>query len=71
MITVGAIPYYQYDNDWAVYYHIGKGELPKLPTSNEISDIGLEFIESSLTLIPNLRPKACDLLEHKWLLSNE
>jgi mitogen-activated protein kinase kinase kinase len=71
MIIVGKIPYYQYDNDWAVYYHIGKGELPQLPTSNQISDIGLEFIQLILTTIPHKRPTACQLLQHVWLLSKQ
>lgn len=68
-MATGKKPYCQYDNDWAVYYHIGRGGVPELPTQKEFSETGLDFLQCILIQAPNLRPAASRLLQHNWLSS--
>lgn len=49
-------------------FHIGIAtQAPPLPEHGELSELGIEFIESCLTLDPPSRPTAEQLLTHPWL----
>ena len=66
-MATGEIPYHEYDNDWAVFYHIGNGDLPQMPKSEQFSPSGVEFLMDILVQNPHQRPTASLLLSHKWL----
>lgn len=50
-------------------FHIGIAtKHPPLPDPNELSEQGIDFLRQALTLDPNKRPSAADLLNHAWML---
>jgi serine/threonine protein kinase len=52
----------------AIMFHIGiSTQHPPLPEPGQVSDLGIDFIERCLTLIPGDRPTAAELLHHPWL----
>ncbi|KAK8853310.1 hypothetical protein IAR55_004014 [Kwoniella newhampshirensis] len=57
-----------FDNEWAIMFHLGATtEHPPLPESHEMSEAGIEFIEKCLSLDPQERPTAEELLHDPWL----
>lgn len=50
-------------------FHLGATkEPPPLPDPNEMSDQGIEFIDQCLSLDPEARPVASELLQDEWLV---
>lgn len=50
-------------------FHLGATkEPPPLPDPNEMSDQGIEFIDQCLSLNPEARPVASELLQDEWLV---
>ncbi|WVF72911.1 hypothetical protein IAT40_007729 [Kwoniella sp. CBS 6097] len=57
-----------FDNEWAIMFHLGATtEPPPLPEVHEMSELGIEFIEKCLSLEPDERPTAPELLVDPWL----
>ncbi|WWD03772.1 hypothetical protein V865_001828 [Kwoniella europaea PYCC6329] len=57
-----------FDNEWAIMFHLGATtEHPPLPEPNEMSELGIEWIERCLSLEPDERPTAPELLADEWL----
>ncbi|WWC64716.1 uncharacterized protein I303_107327 [Kwoniella dejecticola CBS 10117] len=57
-----------FDNEWAIMFHLGATtEHPPLPEPNEMSELGIEWIEKCLSLEPDERPTAPELLDDEWL----
>lgn len=53
----------------AIMFHLGATkEPPPLPDPNEMSDQGIEFIDQCLSLDPEARPVASELLQDEWLV---
>ena len=49
-------------------FHIGvSGQPPQLPTTNELSELGIDFIKQCLIIDPKARPTVDKLLEHPWI----
>lgn len=49
-------------------FHIGvSGQPPQLPSTNELSELGIDFIKQCLTIDPKKRPTVDELLEHPWI----
>ena len=49
-------------------FHIGIAtQHPPLPNANEMSEIGIDFLQACVTLDPTERPSATELIEHPWL----
>ena len=49
-------------------FHIGIAtQHPPLPDPSQMSDVGIDFIESCVTLDPTDRPSAVELIKHPWL----
>lgn len=49
-------------------FHIGiSTQQPALPERDQLSELGIDFIERCLTLDPMERPTATELWQHPWL----
>jgi mitogen-activated protein kinase kinase kinase len=66
-MATGKIPWHELANEWAVMFQLGRRNIPTLPTQEELSSLGLEFIKACLTQSPFERPTSEQLLDHEWL----
>ncbi|ODV92273.1 hypothetical protein CANCADRAFT_55972 [Tortispora caseinolytica NRRL Y-17796] len=66
-MCTGRQPWDNLDNEWAIMYHIATGHQPVIPTEENLSKMGLQFLAFCFDLDPNTRPGALDLLKHPWL----
>jgi serine/threonine protein kinase len=82
-IVTGRKPWSNLDNEWyvflrllnldadnkrAIMFHIGIAtQHPPLPDPNQMSELGIDFIEQCVTLDPTERPSAVELIQHPWL----
>lgn len=49
-------------------FHIGIAtKHPPLPEKGELSDLGIDFVETCLNIDPMKRPSAGELMEHPWI----
>ncbi|KAG8690686.1 Suppressor of Sensor Kinase (SLN1) [Ceratobasidium sp. 423] len=66
----GRKPWSNLDNEWAIMFHIGQAKsAPPLPTPDQLSHLGINFIEQCLIINARVRPTATELLSHPWLVS--
>jgi mitogen-activated protein kinase kinase kinase len=55
--------------DRTIMYHIGVAtQHPPLPESDQLSELGINFIKECLTVDPTRRPSAFELMDHSWML---
>ena len=52
-------------------YHIAASHLPTLPTLEQMSDLGQDFLLRCFERDPSIRPTALELLEDPWIKSIE
>jgi mitogen-activated protein kinase kinase kinase len=52
-------------------YHIAASHLPTLPTNDQMSELGQEFLLRCFDRDPTTRPTANELLEDPWIKSIE
>jgi len=57
------------DNEWAIMYNIAQGNQPQLPTRDQLSDLGIDFLTRCFERDPMRRPTATELLQHEWIVS--
>jgi mitogen-activated protein kinase kinase kinase len=68
-LVTGKKPWSNLDNEWAIMFHIGVAtQHPPLPESGQLSDLGINFIKQCLTIDPNRRPSAAELMNHSWIV---
>ena len=69
-LATGKKPWYTAENEWAIMYKIGAGDLPPLPDTDQISELAIDFILCCLTLGADERPTADELCaHHAWIVS--
>jgi mitogen-activated protein kinase kinase kinase len=52
-----------------IMYHIGVAtQHPPLPESDQLSELGINFIKECLNVDPTRRPSAFELMDHRWML---
>ena len=56
------------DNEWAIMYHIAQGDPPQLPTRDQLSDQGIDFLKKCVDRDPVRRASAVELLQHEWIM---
>ncbi|KAF2019076.1 MAP kinase [Aaosphaeria arxii CBS 175.79] len=57
------------DNEWAIMYNIAQGNPPQLPTSEQLSDQGIDFLNKCFERDPSKRASAVELLQHDWIMT--
>ncbi|CCH62898.1 hypothetical protein TBLA_0I02400 [Henningerozyma blattae CBS 6284] len=67
MIT-GRRPWANLDNEWAIMYHVAAGHSPQLPSKDEVSTNGNNFLKRCLQQDPYKRATAVDLLMDVWIV---
>ncbi|ANB10925.1 mitogen-activated protein kinase kinase kinase SSK2 [Sugiyamaella lignohabitans] len=68
-MATGRRPWANLDNEWAIMYHIAAGHLPQLPSADQLSIEGQQFLMKTLERDPKKRPSAVDLLSDPWMVS--
>ena len=67
--ATGKRPWSNLDNEWAIMFTIGIAEQhPPLPSEQELSPLGIDFIRQCLDIDPEKRPTAADLMNHPWIM---
>ncbi|KAI9373079.1 hypothetical protein BJX61DRAFT_533474 [Aspergillus egyptiacus] len=68
-MATGRRPWSTLDNEWAIMYNIAQGNQPQLPTRDQLSDMGIDFLRRCFECDPMKRPTAAELLQHEWIVS--
>ncbi|ROT36963.1 MAP kinase [Sodiomyces alkalinus F11] len=68
MVT-GRRPWANLDNEWAIMYNIAQGNPPQLPSADQLSPTGLDFLQRCFTRDPRKRASAVELLQHEWIMT--
>jgi mitogen-activated protein kinase kinase kinase len=50
-------------------YHIAQGDPPQLPTKDQLSDTGIDFLKKCFDRDPIKRASAVELLQHEWIMT--
>ena len=67
MVT-GRRPWSTLDNEWAIMYNIASGNPPQMPTNDQLSPAGLDFLRRCFERDPKKRSTASELLQHPWIV---
>ncbi|KAJ5553573.1 Mitogen-activated protein (MAP) kinase kinase kinase SSK22 [Penicillium frequentans] len=68
-MATGRRPWSTLDNEWAIMYNIAQGNQPSLPSRDQLSDLGLDFLRRCFECDPLRRITAAELLQHEWIVS--
>ncbi|KAL4886556.1 hypothetical protein BJY04DRAFT_74933 [Aspergillus karnatakaensis] len=68
-MATGRRPWSTLDNEWAIMYNIAQGNQPVLPSSDQLSELGIDFLRRCFECDPLKRPSAAELLQHEWIVS--
>lgn len=68
MVT-GRRPWANLDNEWAIMYNIAQGNPPMLPTQEQLSPAGIDFLKRCFARDPKHRASAMELLQHEWIMT--
>lgn len=67
-MATGRRPWASLDNEWAIMYNIAQGNPPQMPTRDQLSDCGLDFLKRCFERDPARRSTAAELLCHEWIM---
>lgn len=67
-MATGRRPWSTLDNEWAIMYNIAQGNPPQLPTEDQLSKEGIDFLKRCFERDPSKRSSAAELLQHPWIL---
>ncbi|KAH0499190.1 hypothetical protein TgHK011_006396 [Trichoderma gracile] len=68
-MATGRRPWANLDNEWAIMYNIAQGNPPQLPTSEQLSPQGIDFLMRCFARDPKQRSSAIELLQHEWIMT--
>ncbi|QIX02366.1 hypothetical protein AMS68_007883 [Peltaster fructicola] len=66
-MATGARPWSSLDNEWAIMYNIARGHSPQMPTKEQMTECGLDFLQRCFEQDPVKRASAAELLQHEWI----
>lgn len=67
-MATGRRPWASLDNEWAIMYNIAQGNPPQLPSKEQLSEIGIDFLKRTFERDPSKRATAAELLQHEWIM---
>ncbi|RPA82166.1 hypothetical protein BJ508DRAFT_208424 [Ascobolus immersus RN42] len=65
--ATGRKPWVNLDNEWAIMWNIAGGQKPQLPTPDQLSPAGIDFLNRCFEREPTKRGTAAELLQHDWV----
>jgi mitogen-activated protein kinase kinase kinase len=68
-MATGRRPWASLDNEWAIMYNIAQGNPPQLPSSDQLSPEGIDFLRKCFVRDPKKRASAPELLQHEWIVA--
>ncbi|SPN97785.1 related to MAP kinase kinase kinase Wis4 [Cephalotrichum gorgonifer] len=68
-MATGRRPWGNLDNEFAIMYSIAQGIPPPLPTEDQLSPEGIDFLKRCFTRDPLKRATAIELLGHDWMMA--
>lgn len=67
-MATGRRPWGNLDNEWAIMYNIAQGNPPQLPTADQLSPQGIDFLRCCFGRDASQRATAVELLQHPWIM---
>lgn len=67
-MSTGRRPWASLDNEWAIMYNIAQGNPPQLPSKDQLSPEGMEFLKRCFEKDPRRRASAAELLQCEWIM---
>ncbi|PTB64464.1 map kinase [Trichoderma citrinoviride] len=68
-MATGRRPWANLDNEWAIMYNIAQGNPPQLPSPEQLSPQGIDFLTRCFARDPKQRSSAMELLQHEWIMT--
>ncbi|KAI4204056.1 MAG: hypothetical protein LQ350_001449 [Teloschistes chrysophthalmus] len=68
-MSTGRRPWASLDNEWAIMYNIAQGNPPQLPSRDQLSPEGIEFLKRCFERDPKRRASAAELLQCEWIMT--
>lgn len=68
-MATGRRPWASLDNEWAIMYNIAQGNPPQLPSYDQLSSQGIDFLKKCFIRDPKKRASAAELLQHEWIMA--
>ncbi|KAL1837998.1 hypothetical protein VTJ49DRAFT_3146 [Mycothermus thermophilus] len=68
-MATGRRPWSNLDNEWAIMYNIAQGNPPQLPTPDQLSPQGIDFLKRCFVKDSKKRDTAIELLQHEWIMT--
>lgn len=68
-MATGRRPWANLDNEWAIMYNIAQGNPPQLPTPDQLSPEGIDFLKRCFLRDSKKRATAVELLQHDWIMT--
>lgn len=68
-MCTGRRPWASLDNEWAIMYNIAQGNPPQLPSRDQLSVEGIEFLKRCFEKDPRRRGSAAELLQCEWIMT--
>ncbi|KAL1878523.1 hypothetical protein VTK73DRAFT_7951 [Phialemonium thermophilum] len=68
-MATGRRPWANLDNEWAIMYNIAQGNPPQLPTPDQLSPQGIDFLRRCFVRDSSKRATAVELLQHEWIMN--
>jgi mitogen-activated protein kinase kinase kinase len=68
-MATGRRPWATLDNEWAIMYNIAQGNTPQLPSKDQLSGPGIEFLDKCFDRDPVKRASAAELLQDPWIMT--
>lgn len=66
-MSTGRRPWASLDNEWAIMYNIAQGNPPQLPSREQLSEEGIDFLKKCFDRDPKRRASAVELLQSDWI----
>ena len=66
-MSTGRRPWASLDNEWAIMYNIAQGNPPQLPSREQLSEEGIDFLKRCFERDPRKRASAVELLQSDWI----